>query len=54
MASDNQLIELVVDPPKFIILEIMPTGLYMLVGSPKVGKSSKLMDESDDKVSKAV
>ncbi len=26
-------------PPKFIISEIMPTGLHMLAGSPKVGKS---------------
>jgi len=33
------LLEQDFDPPKFIINRLMPTGLHLLAGSPKVGKS---------------
>jgi len=33
------LLSLEMDPPKFIISRILPTGLHLLAGSPKIGKS---------------
>ena len=33
------LLSLDVEPPKFIISRFLPTGLHMLAGSPKIGKS---------------
>ena len=33
------LLSLDVEPPKFIINRFLPTGLHMLAGSPKIGKS---------------
>lgn len=33
------LLSLEIEPPKFIISRFLPTGLHMLAGSPKIGKS---------------
>ena len=35
----KSLLALDVEPAKFIISSLMPTGLHMLAGSPKIGKS---------------
>jgi hypothetical protein len=35
----KSLLELELEPPKFIIEKILPVGLSILCGSPKVGKS---------------
>lgn len=33
------LLSMEIDPPKFIISRILPAGLHLLAGSPKIGKS---------------
>ena len=33
------LLALDVEPPKFVVARLVPTGLHLLAGSPKIGKS---------------
>lgn len=35
----EKLLELEVNPPEYVVSQIMPQGLHLLAGSPKVGKS---------------
>ncbi len=35
----EKLLELEVNPPEYVVSQIMPNGLHLLAGSPKVGKS---------------
>jgi len=37
--NGNELLDMEINPPEFIVSEIMPVGLHMLAGSPKIGKS---------------
>jgi len=37
--NGNELLDMDIDPPEFIVSEIMPVGLHILAGSPKIGKS---------------
>ncbi len=37
--NGNQLLDMDINPPEFIVSEIMPIGLHILAGSPKIGKS---------------
>jgi len=37
--SGKSLLELDIEPPRYIVSRILPTGLHLLAGSPKIGKS---------------
>lgn len=39
VVDGKTLLSMEIEPPKFIISRILPTGLHLLAGSPKIGKS---------------